>query len=770
MTSMTSSIVVPWPNSWLPFVRVIRVWGADITSIFSGFNEISNLDFRARTFILADLVPFLMALVLLTVFRPASVILWYLFLLASISSFIIGAIFLSLSNNNSNILATTSSFSYSLAGKALMILGAVLVIILVSIYLVESYMRKLKLRNIKARMTLIKAEEILAAQEPVNNGNALVAKSKNVSHIVIKSEEMLAAELEISASNIDMDKIGHVSSHRAEHWSTSLKSFLVAASFIYIGSTLANLYSSSSNWYCTSGRCNGAGIPAIIGLILFIWGILKGLRFLLSLFRKGRELQYGAKSWINSNIGSISLTILWLLYIPITTTVFQTYTCLPGTCQVGYQFQPHSYQLDPFFLKQEYTGTKNASMCMSCNFDSTCAIATSLCPQVSDLRLNADPTLSCYNEMYRYYLPGALLMMAMITFGTPFLFHKLITITTKFVSKIPNMVGDEDPEFSWRLQMELSKNICRSLYYGFAYKWRYYNLILTLQKMLIVAFFSFMIYSSKMVIFGVASFIYLIFAVVAFVSFPYQTQLENILITTCFVLNAVNTVIALLLVLNVNVPEICIWPLLAANIGIPILIILYGIISVRKRNQEIKLYQKYDDTSVEILKGVDKNLNGHLVKYLVFFFQMIGLAAFCSMSLKVAGFILLSVQSNVYGATQTSLTSKLELSDFEFMGYQDWSQFTSNCCCQSTTLVTNSADLVYEQWKCLGNDYTKGALSFKLRKRVANGLSGYSMRPLCSTVFDPSVVCGSPVLNTNVNQVLPVLCNSTTTSFDITLW
>ena len=91
------------------------------------------------------------------------------------------------------------------------------------------------------------------------------------------------------------------------------------------------------------------------------------------------------------------------------------------------------------------------------------------------------------NDVYPYYLPGAIPVLFLVIFGIPFLFYRLVTTSTKLVGQGPA------PEFAngnqnqiWEFQMEKSQNICRILYLGYKYKFRHYQIVIFIQKMLVV--------------------------------------------------------------------------------------------------------------------------------------------------------------------------------------------------------------------------------------------------------------------------------------------
>lgn len=91
------------------------------------------------------------------------------------------------------------------------------------------------------------------------------------------------------------------------------------------------------------------------------------------------------------------------------------------------------------------------------------------------------------NDIYPYYLPGAIPILFIVIFGIPVLFYRLVSTSTKLVEQSPAPEdSDGDPAKIWNFQMEQSQNICRNLYLGFKYKFRHYQIILFVQRMLVV--------------------------------------------------------------------------------------------------------------------------------------------------------------------------------------------------------------------------------------------------------------------------------------------
>ncbi|RKO83182.1 hypothetical protein BDK51DRAFT_45266 [Blyttiomyces helicus] len=131
--------------------------------------------------------------------------------------------------------------------------------------------------------------------------------------------------------------------------------------------------------------------------------------------------------------------------------------------------------------------TYNSTACRSCGFNiSTCPITATLCPTVSDLRLDVDPSLSCSSEIYPYYVPGATLVFLAITIGIPAMYFRMVQIATRAIHHIPeSMAGGmlqthgarvkaadaSGNGLRWRFWMGITGVSSKGLFSPFSYRW-----------------------------------------------------------------------------------------------------------------------------------------------------------------------------------------------------------------------------------------------------------------------------------------------------------
>ncbi|EGF77419.1 hypothetical protein BATDEDRAFT_91788 [Batrachochytrium dendrobatidis JAM81] len=475
----------------------------------------------------------------------------------------------------------------------------------------------------------------------------------------------------------------------------------------------------------------------------------------------GRIILHKVKAFSMFNMGTLVFLLLSAVYIPISTSLLTVFGCTVQTCSA-----------DVASLASDLTASANTTACVKCSFNTTmCPIASSLCPGDTDLRLNADPSLSCATEILPYYGPGAILMLIVICLGVPYIYYRLTSLATKLVQIIPpNPLLANTPQSIWHLQMQLSANICRGLYYGYKYTWRYYTLVSLSQKLAVVAISVFaVLYPSNLImailaIHGVCLFIAIIFR-------PYDQVVENLLNIACLFLNAMNATVALLIVLNIyQFSSGLIYFISALNIALPTILLIYLIVIDVKRTSMLKKQikkAKMDDPELDrLIKEIDIQMNAYTIKTLVRFFMTVGTVAFLSLALTCIGFVRSIVESNTYSSSVPTAATSNSSAMYEFAGYSSWNEFTNKCCCEYQTASPQTQTNLNEIWKCLPNKISNGQFLYKVRKRSGLGSeNGLAIRPYCSSTFNSSAVCGQPSYNSTFHRYTVPICASSTNDY-----
>ena len=176
--------------------------------------------------------------------------------------------------------------------------------------------------------------------------------------------------------------------------------------------------------------------------------------------------------------------------------------------------------------------------------------------------------------MYPFYLPGSVLLFFSLTVGTPYLFYKIITVCKRFLDEIP-IKGDAREK--WALQVFFSRNSCRSLYSDFGYEWRYYKLLMLLQKLVIVAIFIFGVSTPLLVVFALGI-SHTIFAGLSMYSRPYKDMSVNALAIITLIVNATNAFCGFLLSIGVEIGNTLLLPLGVMNTALPTAFVFYAMV------------------------------------------------------------------------------------------------------------------------------------------------------------------------------------------------
>jgi hypothetical protein len=323
----------------------------------------------------------------------------------------------------------------------------------------------------------------------------------------------------------------------------------------------------------------------------------------------------------------------------------------------------------------------------------------------------------------------------------------------------------------WNYQMENSKNICRNLYMGFQYKYRHYQIFLFLQKMLVVALsiFGFAFPDKILIVFMC---FYLIFGLISLVLRPYFSKFSNALEVTCFCLNVIATGFGIAVSYGIYIPSYS-WIILGiVEFGIPVVFLIAEVISGCKKSiREKKALKaagqkrkKMSNQDKQMFKAIDSELNSYSVRKIVEYFLVLGLACFLSIAITTVGIIRSTTNSNILSNSIPVLTAEQgidAIAKYEFAGYANWTDFTSNCCCEYKNIYTNgtlNSDVV-EIWKCLPNDFSAdfGGPStqlYKRKRRVSSAGNGLLLRDYCSPTFNTLAgqTCGVPYYNSTFGR------------------
>ena len=434
--------------------------------------------------------------------------------------------------------------------------------------------------------------------------------------------------------------------------------------------------------------------------------------------------------------------------------------CKRYYCDLGAMIQrrfPLKFGFDLLFQ------TDVIGKCTRCVFDSGCTESISLCNGESDLLLVANPSLSCTNEIYKYFLPGSILMLVGFTMGVPVLYFRLVKKVSKFLRQI--RVTENATDDKWLVQSSVSKNSCSSLYNSFKMEWKYYKLLLMLYRLLIVLIFVFL--TALDFTLGTSIFLFLAhFSAFAFsiYSHPYSDKAAQFLFYTVIVINIGNCALVIMRAAQIYIDNTWLPVIVFINTCLPTLMFFIGYLLDRKRIR--KLYAKsiefngkpppegllhlVIDADRAKIKTMDAILNRKLLNIALNYFVILGIISSISGSIGLLGIV--SQDSALKVRSDTRIQGP-DIVQSEFGSFYSWKEFTDNCCC-----MLNLSDQIngIENWKCNNNL----EFQFKTLIRAGTDVNGYDVRPFCGRVYnfvrDPAILNnGNNVFYTVHGDFLP---------------
>lgn len=479
----------------------------------------------------------------------------------------------------------------------------------------------------------------------------------------------------------------------------------------------------------------------IFGPILLILGILLFVYLIVNSTQKGRVRVAALKSFLEGRFIWLMLFSLTLLYIPFTTTALGAMRCVTLDCQQGYQ-PPVARVLMLNSVIAAPTYSKLSNGCDLCKFANNCSISASLCAPSTSNRLTMDLSQPCSSNL-PWMIPVALISALAITLGTPLLFYRLVVKHTRLLENIP-AYGDVHEQ--WELRCRTTRNSAKMLYQGFTYKWRFYRMLLVLQR-LALSIFTIYLFQQPVLLIYLTLIIHFLFFLFNLTVRPYRNLgVDGLafgtgggLVATCAFGVAISTdkVLASGAAIIVIALDIA-FPTLTTSL----MMYCYNRKLARKVAPNVESGgETAEDRKKKPLDVVDIIINAFTLRTMSNFFMLVGGVAFIGLAVGIVGIVYSNSQIGVVGP----VLSLNQGAQQQFAGYTSWSEFTQNCCCLSST------DTKMETWKC-ANGY------FKERLRQTTGYgwtSGLGIRGYCEVDFS-SAVCAIPSSNTNFQAGLCV--------------
>ena len=446
-------------------------------------------------------------------------------------------------------------------------------------------------------------------------------------------------------------------------------------------------------------------------------------------------------------------------------------------------------------------------------------LASALCAGDTTSRLKESPDMSC-DEMWPYYIPGSFLTLTCFTFGTLWLFYELVRQHTKryaslkvidgpangrasavkgarasqqcdshfhgssqsngvIGSRVSNVAGrmsvagkqlialtewdqmdEEEQNEVWVRRVRPSKrNKARSLYCDFKYRWRYWKLILLLQKLLLVVCLAMTQAHGSPVTTAISvGVVHLSMLILNIRARPYMDYRPDLLSITISMANVFNAIIGVLTLARVEMAHWWIYIICCVNFGLPIVALIAGwrMNKTRKkrRKEEGKLVGKPIDSGkmAKQRRLVERNINEYTLRFLVSWTSVVVVCSCLAAELIFIGQFENLVLSPVWSHTTPDMITPSmefcaredEIRRLEFVGFNSWRSFTENCCCMPRATMDNSSsgpDQMVELWMCRNTSLIATGVSYKERQRRSlDSMMSDSLvvRPFCGTFFQDS--------------------------------
>jgi hypothetical protein len=204
--------------------------------------------------------------------------------------------------------------------------GAGVIVIFVGIFVYQRWKKNKKKKEIRSKVSPSRKPLL-----PTSSDKSI----KNTAKLEVEDsqDDFEANEIYDSEAALNIASIQKGRQHVRPPWYILCKNSFISAVLLYFGIMLVPLNPPGTpNWLVTSDRFAG------VGYFLMVFGSMIGCHFLLSLIKPGRKFLFESGRWMSSNVGSIILFLMTILYIPLSNSIFKVFACSQKTCSTGYEF------------------------------------------------------------------------------------------------------------------------------------------------------------------------------------------------------------------------------------------------------------------------------------------------------------------------------------------------------------------------------------------------------------------------------------------------
>lgn len=408
------------------------------------------------------------------------------------------------------------------------------------------------------------------------------------------------------------------------------------------------------------------------------------------------------------------------------------------------------------------------SSCQDCQWLGHCPshLSAQLCAPSTSLRLVASPAIDC-GQQWAFYMPGALLTLLMFTFGVPYMFYQLTRRHTEMYSslqiyekkkgqgtkkpasnesRVRTIFSGSHDDYSqyevddmWlRRVRQAKRNRAKNLYADFEYDWRFWKLVMLIVKFLVILVDAVKTqFDSPMAAPILMLLIHSCMLMLSVYARPYTDKRPDLLSLSITFANVFNWAALFLFAAQITAPAWMIWMLIVVNVVFPILFMCVGYcLNVRKkkaRDLELKettlKYKKPADVMKQRM-SIERVINETTLRFISRWTWGVLICCVIGGELIFIGTFAEAALTPVTGHTSSGPPITHEIECYketyaraqEFIGFNNWQNFTDNCCCMSRANVTDPSDNnvlnthVMELWACV-NDNPDVPVVYKERQR-----------------------------------------------------
>lgn len=330
-------------------------------------------------------------------------------------------------------------------------------------------------------------------------------------------------------------------------------------------------------FYDSVRRSGASGVIVGIGVLLLLLAAFNLVWLVLGCFVLGRRFQWLFEEFLSENVMRVLLAAISFIYIPVSNSTVLMFNCNVLSCGRGYRLPD-----DGSAILSNITRDRYCQICVVAS-QQVCpsSLSAAICAGMSQSRMENGVHIGC-NDLRTFFWPAAGLSAVVFTLGVMVLYTTMIWKNAKTINEefpVEELQSDT-PETKWGAKMASTSNVAALLFFPFDYRYRFWRLLQIVQKLIIVVTASYVFHfgvSTQSIALYTALVVHFVSLVLHVLCSPFVISFEDLFNDLSGSLLSACTVLAVVLLEDVNIPVWVCGLVLVLAVVAPVALLFVGV-------------------------------------------------------------------------------------------------------------------------------------------------------------------------------------------------